>query len=296
MNYGVPYQGGKNSIAEWVVSHIPSADVFCDLFAGGCGITHRAMIEGRWKRYIVNDRYSLATGLFADCANGKVPEPKWVSRDDFFRLCDTDPYVAVCWSFGNNCKDYMFGKDVEPLKRAAFKAVVDLDFTESDALGLDLHFLQGTPDWRRRRLLLRRMCRRRAITGIGQLQKLQSLESLQRLQSLQRLGGLQSLQRLAVDYSEVEIPENAVIYCDPPYINTGGYKGGFNHEDFYAWCRRQKALTIISERSMPKDFICIGRRKKDVTFAQTTVTSATECLFIPPHQQGLYNDRKTSLF
>lgn len=40
-NYGLPYMGSKNKIAEWVVAHIPQADTLVDLFAGGCAVTER---------------------------------------------------------------------------------------------------------------------------------------------------------------------------------------------------------------------------------------------------------------
>lgn len=40
MRYGLPYQGSKNKIAEWVISNLPKAEHFYDLFAGGCAVTH----------------------------------------------------------------------------------------------------------------------------------------------------------------------------------------------------------------------------------------------------------------
>ena len=41
--YGVPYLGSKSRIATWVVEHLPSAETFVDLFAGGCAVTHAAL-------------------------------------------------------------------------------------------------------------------------------------------------------------------------------------------------------------------------------------------------------------
>jgi site-specific DNA-adenine methylase len=35
VRYGIPYKGSKNSIAEWIVSELPRADIFVDLFFGG---------------------------------------------------------------------------------------------------------------------------------------------------------------------------------------------------------------------------------------------------------------------
>ena len=55
MRYGLPYKRSKNSIAEWIVDNLPSADVFVDLFFGGGAVTHRAMLTGKYKRFIIND-------------------------------------------------------------------------------------------------------------------------------------------------------------------------------------------------------------------------------------------------
>ena len=45
MRYGLPYMGSKNKIAEWVLSYLPQADNFYDLFCGGCAITHCAITQ-----------------------------------------------------------------------------------------------------------------------------------------------------------------------------------------------------------------------------------------------------------
>lgn len=41
------------------------------------------------------------------------------------------------------------------------------------------------------------------------------------------------------DYRELPLPEKAIIYCDPPYLNATPYKasGPFDHMAFYEWCR-----------------------------------------------------------
>ena len=35
MRYGMPYQGSKSRIADWVVSVLPRSHTLVDLFAGG---------------------------------------------------------------------------------------------------------------------------------------------------------------------------------------------------------------------------------------------------------------------
>ena len=116
--FGLPYMGSKNSIARKIVSLLPRATHFYDLFCGGCSITHVAMLSEKWQQYHIND-LSMMPQLFVDAVNGKYAnERRWISREDFFRLKDTDPYVACVWSFGNDCQTYMYGKDVEPFKKA----------------------------------------------------------------------------------------------------------------------------------------------------------------------------------
>jgi len=61
-------------------------------------------------------------------------------------------------------------------------------------------------------------------------------------------------------YKDLDIPADSLIYCDLPYKGTTAYKGGFNHDEFWEWCK-QKAKEghqlFISEYNAPKDFKCI---------------------------------------
>jgi len=45
---------------------------------------------------------------------------------------------------------------------------------------------------------------------------------------------------------------------------------------------------IISEYSMPDNFICIAQVKKSVTLSSGSEKKATEKLFIPGHQKDLW--------
>lgn len=116
MNYGLPYKGSKNSIAKWVISNLPASHTFVDLFAGGCAVTHAAILSGKFGRFIANDITEYPQ-VFRDAIDGKYRnECRWISREDFFRLKDDDPYVRLCWSFGNNMKTYMYAPEVERFK------------------------------------------------------------------------------------------------------------------------------------------------------------------------------------
>lgn len=116
MNYGLPYKGSKNSIAKWVISNLPASHTFVDLFAGGCAVTHAAILSGKFGRFIANDITEYPQ-VFRDAIDGKYRnECRWISREDFLRLKDDDPYVRLCWSFGNNMKTYMYAPEVERFK------------------------------------------------------------------------------------------------------------------------------------------------------------------------------------
>lgn len=63
-----------------------------------------------------------------------------------------------------------------------------------------------------------------------------------------------------------DISEN-VIYCDPPYKGTTGYKDGINYNQFYEWVRKlsRDNIVLISEYNMPSDFRCIWEHKHETT-------------------------------
>ena len=61
-------------------------------------------------------------------------------------------------------------------------------------------------------------------------------------------------------------PKKHLIYCDPPYKDTIGYKGtgtGFNHDKFWNTMRKwsKSNIVIISEETAPKDFKCMWKKK-----------------------------------
>ncbi len=73
------------------------------------------------------------------------------------------------------------------------------------------------------------------------------------------------------EYQSLEIPTNSVIYCDPPYANTTGYKDKFDHDKFWRWCREKCAEghdVFISEYNAPGDFVCVWEKSTGVSVAK----------------------------
>lgn len=366
MRYGAPYQGSKNKIAQWVISNLPSGDTLIDLFAGGCAVTHAAILSEKWNRIVAND-IGDAPQLFMDAIHGKYAnEKRWISREEFHRLKDSDAYVSLCWSFGNNRSDYLYAREIEPWKKALHFARVHNDYSlfrefgikttgskkdilenksvykekyikwwisqqpyKADKLEELIH--QTESDIKRTEKVLRnyllaglkqsgisqsevqkrlgtQMARHyfgrsqwsfptkemyqkmqtfmpypteyeeltelydlqkslqslQSLESLQSLQRLESLESLQRLQRLERLQSLQSLQSLQKDYAKVQIPDDAIVYADPPYKGTNctGYKCEFDHIAFEQWMEKVPFMVIVSEYKAPAGCVEIASIKK----------------------------------
>lgn len=77
-------------------------------------------------------------------------------------------------------------------------------------------------------------------------------------------------------------PHNLVIYCDPPYANTTGYKcGGFDSELFWNTVREwsKDNIVLVSEETSPDDFEVIWQQEILRTQDNKTRKMATEKLF-----------------
>lgn len=264
--YGVPYRGSKSRIAPWVVEHLPSAETFVDLFAGGCAVTHAALLAGRWERYIVND-LSDAPRLFIDAANGEyADETRIPTRDEFFAQKDDDPYIRYLFSFGNNGRDYLFSRDVEEVKVCASKMLV-------------------APTLAERYRLYRRFIR---LLGHDYKDRvMHELESCERILTCERLQILESLQS---DYRSVPIPDGAIVYCDPPYRGTNcGCYDGFDFEAFDAWLASCGHLCVVSEYTAPAGCVEVAARQKQCSASANGKSQrVTERLFVHKSQLKTY--------
>lgn len=157
MKYGLPYKGSKNKLAERIVSLLPKRTHLIDLFCGGCAVSHAALLRNKYEHIHINDINWICPTLFIDALNGKYQnETRWISREDFFRLKDTDPYVAVVWSFGNNLRDYLYSKEIEPLKKAIHYAIFFHDYSLGKEIGYDLSFIEPISDIQRRYAAVKR--------------------------------------------------------------------------------------------------------------------------------------------
>lgn len=94
--------------------------------------------------------------------------------------------MAVVWSFGNNLRDYLYSKDIEPLKKAIHYAIFFSDYSLAKTLGHDLSFIDAIADTQERYLAVKHYFKRtgnfkqQSIEGQEQ-PRLQSAESHERI-------------------------------------------------------------------------------------------------------------------
>lgn len=196
MKYGLPYKGSKNKLAERIVRLLPKRTHLIDLFCGGCAVSHAALLMGKYEHIHINDINWMCPTLFIDALNGKYnDENRWISREDFFRLKDTDPYVAVVWSFGNNLRDYLYSKEIEPLKKAIHYAMFFSDYSFGKELGHDLSFIDPIQDLQKRYIAVKHYFNRmghfqqQSFEGQNHRMKQESFIRNTRLASIQ-IGGV----------------------------------------------------------------------------------------------------------
>ena len=222
---------------------------------------------------------------------------------------ESNGYIKYIWSFGNNGKAYLYGKDIEEWKRMAFECVVNKKFERELLKELpDLPRVITGKNIHERRLQFQRYVkklgverRKQEFCELEHVESLQNREairnsvvhkydenhsriaSLESLQNLQQLEALQRLEALSISYEGYSHQEGDVVYCDIPYEDTAGYSGGFDHQKFYDWVDAQPYPIYISSYKLadPRGWKLVWCKVKVPLLNQQTKTTryVVECLY-----------------
>lgn len=107
--------------------------------------------------------------------------------------------------------------------------------------------------------------------------------SEQRRGLLAQARGLAGANIFVSNYLDLDIPNGATVYCDPPYANTTGYQGSFDHEVLWAWCETlvQKGCRVfVSEYTAPSGWDAVWEKPVSNSLTKDTgVKKAVEKLF-----------------
>jgi len=302
MTFGLPYCGSKSSIAKWVIDTLPVSETFIDLFAGGCAVTHAAMLSDKWERFIAND-ISGSSIIFRDAIKGDFNGLSTVlSRGEFF--ASDDMILRLLYSFGNDASSYLWGGYYEKAKVVASKMLSAPSMHERRTHYREFikvmceyvgDILKGEAELQNVSMLrnlqgiegLCRLERLERLQGLERLERLQGLERLERLQGLERLERLQGLERLErlqvmmADYRNVNIPDNATVYADIPYRNVDKRPyGEFDYDAFDEWISTVDHPVYVSEYDAPKGCVCIAERERHDHLAAYTSAKRIERIFV----------------
>ena len=309
---GLPYMGSKRRLSREIVDHIlmahPNTKYVWDLFGGGGAISFEFLQRRQIERVVYNELNTGVVELLRKIQkDGITPEfYQWVSRDTFHAHKNDDDWFGglckVIWSFGNDQKNYIFGKHIEDMKRQAHECVVNGAPFELD--GISFNNLQGnTINERRLRFRsilaankkrfdferLERVQQLHQLLQLEQLERLERLEQLQQLQRLQQLERLEQLERFeqleqldifnqsAFDVV-IDTPiEETIIYLDPPYKGTGKYQEEVCHDELKRYIDNSPYTVYLS--SYEFDLPVVHTMKHNSTLSQTKNNATVEKLF-----------------
>lgn len=286
--YGMPYQGSKGRIAEWVADVLPRSHTLVDLFAGGCAVTHAALLSGKWERIIANDKTDSAV-VFCAAINGEFDGyAACPSREEWKAYREMDTALALLHSFGNDKTTYLWGDGLEAVKRPASLMVSAPSLWER--YKWYHRFIDALADYLE-------------TDGNGRLTELEGVERLvqvERVTKLQELRGLQGLSCLQGDYRLVEIPKGATVYADPPYRGTDNrgheVRGKFDFEAFDMWLGGVDFPVYVSEYNAPEGCVEIARTNRVTTMAANSTGARTERIFVQERFADQYQPDQLTLF
>lgn len=291
--------GSKAKIIEELSKLFPKADHFYDLFGGGFSVSH-FMLKNRandYKTIIYNEILPGYDVLIRDAIAGKydysVFKPEFVTRERFFNEKENNAYIKSIWSFGNDGRTYLFGKEIEKQKESMHNAVI---FNKFDNLFVDIFKVDKWPETvlgpKQKRLYLSKIVKGLLSKRGARFEQLERLQRLQQLQQLQQLEQLEQLELLNKSYDEVEIKPNSIIYCDIPYKSTSKYTLEFNYDKFYNWAASQNEPVFISEYNIDDGrFICIKELER-ISLKDAAATCKKVCEKIYVNRAGLERIKK----
>lgn len=270
---GIPYMGSKRKLASDILSKITQRHNritdFYDLFGGGGSISFTAIRDYRFNVHY-NELNKHIYSLVKYLKENKTLEPKfyeWVTREEFHKQINKSNeyadwfsgFVMSCWSFGNSQSSYLYGAEIENIKRLAHEFIVN----GMREIGVDIPELVNIDGVQNRRLAF---CNH--IISILEDKRVENLESVEHLTRIQNLQNLQNLQITNTSYEKVIINpnENPIIYCDIPYKGTQDYKeNSFDYDAFYEWFSNLDSPAYLSEYDAPFEKIEMFKHRSSLS-------------------------------
>lgn len=274
---GLPYVGNKAQKAQQIIDLLPDGKRFIDAFGGGGSISLTASNSGKWDKVIYNEKrkyvVDLLKALIYDSPHIDLEKYVYITRKEFFDWKDNKPdsvertLILLSWSFSNNMKSYLWGKSKEDEKLVLTRG---LFFGDTGTIYDDLFLKASKLETIQAKHAFYHKWRIKNMGLSGHTDHLQQLDQLQQLERLQQLQRLQRLEFINGDYRNLDIKKDDVVYCDPPYFNTGKFYGEFNNSDFDNWMNGLPTNEIyISEYTVLPNTVIVADLGKKQNFVST---------------------------
>ena len=251
MKEGIPYMGSKRKLAKTIVDKIleenTNTKYFYDLCGGGASISLEATKHKQLEVYY-NDANSGVCELLKTIINNITPEfYQFVTKETFDKHKNDNSWfgglLKTCWSFSNNQRDYIYGKNVMFDKELLHNIIVNKCnnslITINNKYGINIpETIFNIEELNKRRLSIKSYVK---VPHLERIQHLEQIHHLERIQHLEQIHHLELQNRLNITnqkYEDVTIntPINeTVIYIDPPYKNTTEYQNKINHDELYEY-------------------------------------------------------------
>lgn len=236
--------GSKSKIAEKIVDLLPSSHTLVDLFAGGCALTHCALLSGKFQKIIVND-ITDGPDVFVNAFNGLYKGFSFVpSREEFHSSDDT--FLKIIYSYANDRNTYLWSKERESLRVMIGDVLCSNTAHE--------RYLKFRKLWR---FLSEYVSMNNSLPFWDRMESAEAMERICAIGATSETLGVshkELLSRLSLsrkDYRLVRIPEGATVYADPPYKEArkeSYYK--FDYASFEEWMNSVSFPVFVS------DFVC----------------------------------------
>lgn len=83
---------------------------------------------------------------------------------------------------------------------------------------------------------------------------------------LKQVDKIKGIEIYNLEYDKVPIPENSIVYCDPPYKGTVKYSGvdSFDYDKFWEWCLalvNSGHTVFVSEYTAPEGWVSVWEKQ-----------------------------------
>lgn len=224
-----------------------------DVFGGGGSISLEA--EKRGFGVIYNDIDPLIYTIFSNLLNGNLGGNLkslllYPNKKIFIQALNNryktfqDYLILYCWSFNNQCKNFLYTNEKLPDMLELTKIIMGVA-EKSDKYNELCEIMknccaESVSERHDYFLKYGKRCKnagyvkyRKGVPGM----EAKRIKHLEVLKKIERLANIKTnkIRTFNLDYKNLSLPPDAVVFLDPPYLNTLGYRTEFNYDEFSEW-------------------------------------------------------------